>query len=80
MKLHLTLIIHESPYITENSFARILSKFGTGQMDNTTEICPLLLKQECRKINAQRILVDNAADVCPLHSDKDDRKINNERV
>ena len=57
-------------------FARILSKFGTGQMDNTTEICPLLLKQECRKINAQRILVDNAADVCPLHSDKDDRKIN----
>ena len=55
-------------------------KIGTGQVDNTAGICPLLLKQECLKINAQRILVDNFAEACPLHSNKGSGKIKDLRV
>lgn len=76
IRLQLTIIFFPPPKnYTFFERIRFPFKIGTGQVDNTAGICPLLLKQECRKINAQRILVDNTPEACPPLSHKESRKI-----
>ena len=76
IRLQLTIIFFPPPKnFTFFERIRFPFKIGTGQVDNTAGICPLLLKQECRKNKAQRILVDNTPEACPLLSHKESRKI-----